>query len=151
MKSLVIQNIATDQIPLDLLLLADPSEKQINTYLSQAKGYAAREGGRIVGACVVKVSGTSTVEIMNIAVYSDCQDRGIGTKLLRYAIDRASLDGTRKILVKTGTFGYQLTFYQRLGFRVVSVERDYFLNTYNEPLFESGIQHQDQLVLELRL
>mgnify|MGYP001136856039 CR=1 FL=1 len=151
MKNFDIRKVPADQIPLDLLLLADPSEQLINSYLPNSECYAAREGDQIVGVCVLKMHSSSTVEIKNIAMYPDCQGTGVGTKLLRHTINQASLNGTKKILVKTGTFGYPPTFYQRLGFRVVAVEQDYFLTTYNEPLFESGIQHQDRLVLELCL
>ncbi|KZN45517.1 hypothetical protein N482_14865 [Pseudoalteromonas luteoviolacea NCIMB 1942] len=31
----------------------------------------------------------------------------------------------QRVELGTGTFGYQLTYYQRLGFRVESVEVDY--------------------------
>jgi hypothetical protein len=52
---------------------------------------------------------------------------------------------------RRGSFGHQLTFYQRAGFRVVAVEPDYFLQHYPEPLFENGLQHRDRLRLALAL
>nr|WP_273262506.1 hypothetical protein [Pseudomonas sp.] len=52
---------------------------------------------------------------------------------------------------RPGSFGHQLTFYQRAGFRVVAVEPDYFLTHYPEPLFENGLQHRDRLRLALTL
>jgi ribosomal protein S18 acetylase RimI-like enzyme len=86
---------------------------------------------------------------MNIAVAPEHQRQGIGCKLLSHAIETARLRGAKKLLVGTGTFGYQLMFYQRAGFRVVSVERDFFLTNYSEPIFEHGIQHKDMLRLEI--
>ncbi len=49
----------------------------------------------------------------------------------------------------TGTFGYQLTFYQREGFRVDSIDKDFFLVNYEKPIYEAGIQLQDMLRLVL--
>jgi len=52
--------------------------------------------------------------------------------------------------VGTGTFGYQLAFYQRHGFRVTAIDRDFFVQNYPEPIFEDGIQLHDMLRLTLR-
>ncbi len=52
--------------------------------------------------------------------------------------------------VGTGSFGYQLAFYQRHGFRVTSIDRDFFARNYPEPIFEDGIQLFDMLRLTLR-
>jgi hypothetical protein len=51
----------------------------------------------------------------------------------------------------TGTFGYQLSFYQRFGFRVDSVWKNHFINNYDDPIFEDGIQLKDMLRLTLKL
>ena len=37
------------------------------------------------------------------------------------------------------------------GFRVSSVEKDFFLENYPEPLYEDGIRHTDMLRLTLDL
>jgi protein-L-isoaspartate O-methyltransferase len=55
--------------------------------------------------------------------------------------------GARRLEVGTGSFGYQLAWYQRAGFRVFAVERDFFLDNYEEPIFEDGIQLKDMLRL----
>jgi hypothetical protein len=53
-------------------------------------------------------------------------------------------------VVGTGTFGYQLAFYQRHGFRVTSIDRDFFIKNYSEPIFEDGIQLFDMLRFALK-
>lgn len=58
--------------------------------------------------------------------------------------------GARCLKVGTGTFGYQLAFYQRHGFRVSRIDPDHFVTHYPEPLFEDGIQLRDMLRLTLR-
>ncbi len=55
--------------------------------------------------------------------------------------------GARRLEVGTGTFGYQLAWYQREGFRVFAVERDFFLVNYEEPIYENNIQLKDMLRL----
>ncbi|MBN1779863.1 GNAT family N-acetyltransferase, partial [bacterium] len=55
--------------------------------------------------------------------------------------------GARRLEVGTGTFGYQLAWYQREGFRVFAIERDFFLVNYEEPIYENGIQLKDMLRL----
>jgi len=44
-----------------------------------------------------------------------------------------------------------LAFYQRFGFRVDSILKDYFIINYDEPIFENGIQLKDMLRLILKL
>ncbi|CDI94197.1 IAA acetyltransferase [Pseudomonas aeruginosa PA38182] len=56
-----------------------------------------------------------------------------------------------RIELGTGTFGYQLAFYQRVGFRVDKVVKNYFLDNYDQPIYEMGIQHKDMLRLSLIL
>jgi hypothetical protein len=53
--------------------------------------------------------------------------------------------------VGTGTFGYQLAWYQRAGLRVQAVVRDFFLDQYDEPIVEDGIRHRDMLRLAVVL
>lgn len=50
---------------------------------------------------------------MNIAVAAGHQGRGIGALLLRHAIEQARQLGAQRLELGTGTFGHQLTFYQR--------------------------------------
>ncbi|WP_308364978.1 MULTISPECIES: hypothetical protein [unclassified Microbulbifer] len=55
----------------------------------------------------------------------------------------------QRLEVGTGTFGYQLTIYQRQGFRVERIDKNFFLKNYPEPIVENGIQHRDMLRLTL--
>ncbi len=136
---------------MNLLLEADPSEECVKSYLQEAFCFAAQMNGRIVGACVVRKVGNGKMEIFNIAVSPAYQKQGIGSKLLKYVLEKLLERDTETVELGTGTFGYQLTFYQRFGFRVETVIKDFFLKNYKEPIFENGIQHKDMLRLVLRL
>ncbi len=145
------KEVSADSVPMNLLLEADPSKECVKSYLRNAICFAAQINGRIVGSCVVQKVGKGKVEIFNIAISPDYQKQGIGSNLLKYVLKKLLERDIEIVELGTGTFGYQLTFYQRFGFRVDAVVKDFFLKNYNEPIFESGIQHKDMLRLVLRI
>nr|WP_300311848.1 GNAT family N-acetyltransferase [Halomonas sp.] len=142
-----IGSVSSCDAPLDLLLEADPSLECIKRYLDDSTCWVAWSGEQAVGVYVIQDMGDDIHELMNIAVAPGHQGQGIGAKLLEHAIEFARQQGARRLELGTGTFGYQLAFYQRAGFRVMAVERDYFLTHYDEPIHEHGIQHKDRLRL----
>ena len=95
--------------------------------------------------------GPEVCELMSIAVAPDAQRRGIGTALLRRVISTLAAGGTRRLEVGTGSFGHQLAFYQREGFRVERIDRDFFVRNYPEAIVEDGIRLRDMLRLALEL
>ena len=148
--SLLIQEVPAADAPMELLLLADPSEDKIRSYLSGSRLFVASNGAAVIGACVVQSRGADTYELMSIAVHPAHQKSGYGTVLLKWVISFFGKLGARQLEVGTGTFGYQLAFYQRHGFRVTSIDHDFFVNNYPEPIFEDRIQLFDMLRLTLR-
>ena len=116
--SLLIQEVPATDAPMELLLLADPSEDNIRSYLSGSKCFVVSNDAVVVGACVVQPRDADTYELMSIAVDPARQKSGYGTALLKWVIDYYRDAGARWLEVGTGTFGYQLAFYQRQGFRV---------------------------------
>ena len=148
---LTFNTVPPDDVPLPLLLVADPSEERIRDYLPGALCLVAEEAGEVVGACVLNGLDDVTLELFNIAVDPAEQGQGIGAALLRRAVEEARVRGFKRVELGTGTFGYQLAFYQRAGFRVEAVVKDHFLTHYDEPVIESGLQHKDQLRLGLEL
>lgn len=147
---LLIQEVSEINAPMELLLLADPSEEKVRSYLSTSNCFVASIDSIAVGACVVQPRSIDTYELMSIAVHIAHQKSGYGTALLKWVIDFSRHAGARQIEVGTGTFGYQLAFYQRHGFRVTSIDRNFFVENYSEPIFEHGIQLFDMLRLTLR-
>lgn len=151
MTAPTLHEIPGEQAPMALLLEADPSIVLIARYLQDGHCVVARLDDAVVGVYVIKALSADTWELMNIAVAPEHQGQGIGALLLHHAIDQARQLGAKLLELGTGSFGHQLTFYQRAGFRVVAVEPDYFLQHYPEPLFENGLQHRDRLRLALEL
>ena len=136
---------------MSLLLEADPNEDKVASYLPDSRCYGAFTGDECIGICVLLPMEENTFELINIAVAPDSQARGTGSRLLNHVIQSMKAAQVKKLILGTGTFGYQLTFYQRAGFRVCSVDKDFFLKNYPEPIYENGIQHKDMLRLELDL
>lgn len=134
--------------PMALLLLADPSEKLVNEYLSRGQCMVAEEGGLIIGVYVLLPTRPETIEIVNIAVAESEQGRGIGKKLVIHAIETSRQLGYKTIEIGTGNSGVgQLALYQKCGFRITGIDRDFFIRHYDEPIYENGIQVVDMVRL----
>ncbi|MBQ4879976.1 GNAT family N-acetyltransferase [Pseudoalteromonas luteoviolacea] len=145
------KEVKSSDVPIELLLEADPSKDNILSYLQDAWCFVAVDVQQIVGACVVSEVNCRHAEIYNMSVVPNRQGKGLGTQLLVYVIAQLKSKKIERVELGTGTFGYQLTYYQRLGFRVECVVKNYFLQNYSEPIFENGIQHKDMLRLYLNL
>ena len=146
-----IKVTSSDVVPKKLLLEADPSIDRIEQYLTDSLCYTATIQNEVVGVCVLKHIDRNRYELFNIAVTPKNQKKGIGSQLLRYALEHLKERNVKSVELGTGTFGYQLTFYQRFGFRVNSIHKDHFIDNYDEPIFENGIQLKDMLRLVLKL
>ena len=72
-----------------------------------------------------------------------------GTGDLGLVIERAS--GSIQIIETTGNSSLgELAFYQKSGFRITGVKRDFFAD-YDPPIFENGIRCLDMVILTLPL
>ena len=147
----IIQETQAD-VPMELLLLADPSEELIREYLPNATVLVANHESDIVGAVVMVGTRPRTMEIMNISVYERYQNQGIGKQLLLKAIEQARNSKVKTLEIGTGNPGVvQMLLYQKCGFRIVGVELDYFRKLHNEPIMENGIECRDMIRMRLEL
>lgn len=134
--------------PMDLLLLADPSQKIVEEYLKRGACYIAEKDYEIVGVYVLLPTRPKTVEIVNVAVNEKHQRRGIGKLLVMHAIKTAKEKGYKTIEIGTGNSSIgQLALYQKCGFRITGVDKDFFIKHYQEDIFENGIQCKDMVRL----
>lgn len=139
------------EIPIELLLQADPSIENIRSYIDSGLVFAAMERDAVVGVVIAGFLSDKTMELYNVSVSEEFQKQGVGTKLIKFVLTALKSKDVTRIEVGTGSFGYQLTYYQRVGFRVDSVLKDHFVKNYPEPIFESGIQLKDMLRLYINL
>lgn len=140
------------EVPFDLLELADPSSKQIESYLATGTCYIASLGKEVIGVMVICRLNSSKAEIKNIAVKASEQGKGYGKALLRIAKDICRNEGYEFLLIGTGNSSIgQLALYQKEGFELERIEKDFFLKHYDEPIFENGIQCKHMLILQAKL
>ncbi|MCS7463914.1 GNAT family N-acetyltransferase [Paenibacillus doosanensis] len=139
---------AAEQLPMDLLLLADPSTRLVEEYTTRGQVFAAENESGTIGVYVLIATRPDTAELVNVAVDESCQGRGIGKKLVQHAVEQARSQGYKTIEVGTGNSSIgQLALYQKCGFRMTGIDRDFFLRHYDEEIFENGIQVVDMVRL----
>lgn len=137
---------------MDLLLLADPSEELVEAYLDKGECYITKVDEITIGVFVLLPLDDHRVELKNIAVHEQYQGRGLGKELVIQAIKKSKELGYKIIEVGTGNSSLnQLALYQKCGFRIVSVDRDFFTIHYPEAIVENGIPCVDMIRLEKRL
>lgn len=137
-----------EEVPMDLLLASDPSRVLVEEYLHRGKCFVAEEDNQIIGVYVLLPTRPKTVELVNIAVLEPLQGRGIGKRLVTNAIQTAASRGYKTLEVGTGNSSIgQLAFYQKCGFRIIGVDRDFFIRHYKEEIFENDIQCKDMIRL----
>lgn len=143
----------TDEgISLDLLLLSDPSEEVINEYIHLCTKFVAKLDNAVVGALLLLRTRPRTAEIMNISVYEEYQNKGIGKKLIAAAIEYSKMDKIHTLEIGTGNPGVgQMMLYQKCGFRIIGVELDYFRKNHDEKIYENGIECRDMIRMQMEL
>ena len=149
MTNIIIEQ-TKDSIPTDLLLLSDPSEEVIAEYINLSTNFIARLDTKIVGALLLLKTRPRTMEIMNISVYEEYQNKGIGKQLINNAIEYAKENKIQTLEIGTGNPGLiQIMLYQKCGFRIVGVELDYFRKNHDEKIFENGIECRDMIRMRM--
>jgi len=131
---------------LPLFTLADDSLAQINAYLESGEVLVARRAGQIIGHVQLIPAGFDW-EIKSLAVIDEQRGQGIGTTLVRAALDRAFSAGAVRVIVATASADIDnLRFYQRIGFRMDHVERDAFSIDHGYPVLAvDGIPVRDRI------
>lgn len=142
----------TDKLPLELLLLADPSREIVEEYVNRGECFVAESEQQIIGVYVLLPTRPETVELVNVAVVQEQHGRGIGKRLVMDAIKVAKTKGYKTIEIGTGNSSIeQLALYQKCGFRIVGVDINFFVRHYPDEIFENGIQCRDMVRLSQEL
>ena len=135
-----------------LFELAEDSSRELDAYLDTGRVLVAYEGEAPVGHLqLTETDDAALLEIKNMAVAEAQQGRGVGRALVEAAIALAREEGRSRLVVATAAAGTgQLRFYQRLGFRMVSIERDAFTEVtgYEPGLLVDGIELRDRVWLD---
>lgn len=141
-----------ENLPLALLLSADPSEVAIQLYLPDSTVFVAEINNQVIGEYVLYRINAQEVEIKNIAVDEVYQGKGIGKFLLNDAARQATNQGFSRLTIGTSNASIaQLYLYQKHGFEIYSIKYNFFVDNYAEPIFENGIQCKHMIMLSKTL
>jgi GNAT superfamily N-acetyltransferase len=143
----IIEPYAGDRARIRALFeLAEDSRAALDAYIDAGRVLVAWNKDEPIGQ--LQLVGA---EIKNMAVAESHQRRGVGAALVAAAVEPARADGIGALVVATAAADTgNLRFYQRLGFRLRSVERDAFTpqTGYSEPIEIDGIPLRDRVWLD---
>jgi GNAT superfamily N-acetyltransferase len=134
--------------------LADDSALAIRRYLDLGLVHVASLGGVAIGHAQIVPHDVRIWELRSLAVLAPYRERGIGTGLVRRSIAWVREHGAEQLLVATASADLDaLGFYQRLGFRMLRIERDAFTTEGGYPagLSVRGVPVRDRVWLEMPL
>jgi GNAT superfamily N-acetyltransferase len=132
-----------------LFALAEDSPQRLDASIDHGRVLVATDDDQVVG--YLQLDGS---ELHSMAVAERHQRQGVGRALVQRAISECRADGMRTLPVATAAAdGGNLRFYQRLGFRMLRIERDAFTASdgYPEGLTIDGIALRDRVWLTLAL
>lgn len=138
-----------------LFAMAEDSAAQLDSYLNAGQVLVAVADDTVVGHLqLVDAADAQQSEIKNMAVATAYRGRGIGRALIHAAVDLVRAEHRSTLVVATAAADIDnLRFYQRVGFRMRSVERDAFTTAtgYTPQTSPEGIDLRDRVWLDLDL
>ena len=152
--SILLKQVEADEINaiFPILLLAESSESALRWSLGNLSDtvYKAEEEGQIVGAATMRWN-SEPCEIVELAVAEHRQGQGVGRMIIDNLMAEARRRGKTRIVVGTGNSSIgNIVFYQKCGFRMDHIRRDYFWY-HDEPEIENGILLRDMIVFSYDL
>ncbi len=130
---------------LPLLLLADEQENMIDRYLERGTMYVLDDYG-VKAECVVTDEGNGILEIKNIAVDPKYHGMGYGKALIDFLASKYA-DEYSILQVGTGDSPLTVPFYEKCGFVRSHNIPNFFMDNYDHPIYESGVQLIDMVYL----
>jgi predicted N-acetyltransferase YhbS/catechol 2,3-dioxygenase-like lactoylglutathione lyase family enzyme len=134
---------------------ADDSDLQVDGYIDRGRVLVALQGTDAVGHLqLIPTETAGEIELKSLAVLAELRGSGVGRRLIERAVREATNDGYTRVVVSTGAADVgNLRFYQRCGFRFLSVERDAFTPAtgYPEPILIDGVELRDRVWLDRSL
>ena len=140
---------------LPLFLLADESAQQVQSYMNAGDLYVYSSDDGIVAGIVLAIpKEPDVVELKAVAIDVQLQGQGIGKRMLIDVLAELRELGCKRVVVGTANAAIgQLAFYQKAGFRLLSIERDFFspVRGYADVIEELGIRIRDMVWMDLIL
>ncbi len=131
---------------LDLLLLADEQEDMVDCYLDNGKMYVLDDNG-VKCECVITDKENDILEIKNIATVPEYQGKGYARALIEFIVNNYR-EQYAILQVGTGDSPLTIPFYEKCGFVRSHIISNFFIDNYDHPIYESGIQLVDMVYLQ---
>ncbi|WP_404406177.1 GNAT family N-acetyltransferase [Jeotgalibacillus malaysiensis] len=136
---------------IDWLLLADDSEDAVRSYIDYGDLYVIHIEEQVAGVVLFITLSEHSVELKNIALSVDQRGKGLGKEAIDAAVKLYKDNGFKTMNVGTANSSIEnLAFYQKAGFRMFSIIKDYFAD-YDPPVYEHGIRRLDLVMFEREL
>jgi len=139
-------------IPFELLLLADETVEAIDRYVHDSDCYVVRmsASSEQIAAFVLQGLNEREIELKNLAVSTNLQRRGIGTRIITEIRKIVKEKGYSILWVGTPDVAFrQVSFYEKSGFHKAGLKVNFFIENYQAPIFDHGVQLKDMLLLKL--
>lgn len=152
--NIILREVAPEETVslVPILLAADEDEERVHRQASDARftAYAALLDEVMIGAALLHWQGEES-EVEYIAVAERLRGHGYGRSMLAALVAEARRRGIRSLLIGTDNTAFDtIAFYQKCGFRMDYVRRDYF-SYIQPPIVNNGIALRDMLVLRYTL
>lgn len=130
---------------IELLLLADEQENMIDKYLENGDMFVLDDSG-IKAECVITKKANGVYELKNIAVLPDFQRKGYGKHMIEFLFTYYS--DCNILFVGTGDCPSSISFYKVCGFVESHRVKNFFVDNYDHPIYEDGMQLVDMVYLK---
>lgn len=135
---------------LSLLLLADEQENMIEKYIDRGIMYVLDDEGIIKAECIITDEQNGVLEIKNLAVKPEYQRKGYGKVMIDFIIKNYK-EKYSILQVGTGDSTLTIPFYEKCGFIRSHYIKNFFIDNYEQPIYEDGIQLIDMIYLQRKL
>ena len=96
--------------------------------------FVLEEEGLVAGYIIYRLLGEQA-HILNIALRPEWQGRGWGRRLMEWALDRMKREGVRFVWLEVRASNKRaIKLYQKLGFKVLKVIKNYYYNPVEDAL-----------------
>ncbi|MGM0845201.1 MAG: GNAT family N-acetyltransferase [Bacillota bacterium] len=136
---------------LQLLLMADESKEAIEKYIFDGDMFSIYYQNKLAGVILFTAVDESTMELKNFALVPEFRRKGIGKAAIEEGLALYKNQEKKTIIVGTANSSIDnIVFYQKAGFRMYEIKKDFFLN-YPDPITENGISGLDMIMFKIEL
>lgn len=137
---------------IDILLIADPEKSAVMEYINKGVLISAEKDDQCIGILHYTQKEEDVIELNNIGVVRSHLREGIGSDIIKHLVTKAKDKGIKSIYLGTGNSSIDnFVFYQKNGFEMDEIWKNYFVDRYKEEIYENGIRCKHMVRLKLEI